>query len=109
MSSVTVSNPPGSLAPASANKTFTGSWQFWGALMVVPYLAVFALFVVYPVIYGFWLAHDPQSYVKLNNDPIFWRTIANTLVFLFVAINLKMLVALGLSGFFLNQRWWIKA
>ncbi len=109
MSSVTVSNAPGALAPSAPNRSFTGSWQFWGALMVIPYLAVFALFVVYPVIYGFWLAHDPQSYVKLNNDPIFWRTIVNTLVFLFVAINLKMLVALGLSGFFLNQRWWIKA
>jgi multiple sugar transport system permease protein len=76
--------------------------------MVAPYLVIFAFFVVYPVFYAFWLAHEPESYVKLANDPIFWRTIVNTLVFLAVAINLKMVVALGLSGFFLNERWWIK-
>ncbi|MFO1150018.1 MAG: sugar ABC transporter permease [Alsobacter sp.] len=77
--------------------------------MVAPYLLLFVFFVVYPVIYAFWLAHEPQSYVKLADDPIFWRALVNTLVFLAVAINLKMIVALGLSGFFLNERWWIKA
>ena len=87
----------------------TDSWQFWGAVLVAPYLLIFALFVIYPVFYAFWLAHDPNSYVRLFKDPIFARSMVNTLVFLFVAINLKMLVALGLSGFFLNQRWWIKA
>jgi multiple sugar transport system permease protein len=42
------------------------------------------------------------------NDPIFFRSAANTLVFLVVAINLKMAIALGLSGFFVNNRWWVK-
>jgi multiple sugar transport system permease protein len=83
--------------------------QKWGLILVLPYLAVFSLFVVYPVLYGFWLAHEPQSYAKLSNDPIFWRSVANTLVFLFVAINLKMVVALLLSGFFTIPRGWIKA
>jgi multiple sugar transport system permease protein len=36
------------------------------------------------------------------------RTAINTLVFLVVAINVKMAVALGLSGFFVQSRWWIK-
>jgi multiple sugar transport system permease protein len=83
--------------------------QKWGVILVLPYLAVFALFVVYPVIYAFWLANDPKSYVKLSEDPIFWRSVINTIVFLFVAINLKMIVAIMLSGFFTIQRWWIKA
>ncbi|MDO9285742.1 MAG: sugar ABC transporter permease, partial [Aquabacterium sp.] len=77
-------------------------------IMVLPYLAVFLVVVVYPVGYGLWLARHPESYSKLFDDPIFFRTAINTLVFLVVAINLKMVVALGLSGFFVQSRWWIK-
>ena len=83
-------------------------WEFWGRAMVAPYLLVFAVFVLYPVGYGLWLARSPQSYVKLFDDPIFFRTAINTVIFLFVAVNVKMLVALGLSGFFVQTRWWIR-
>ncbi|NBW69106.1 MAG: sugar ABC transporter permease [Betaproteobacteria bacterium] len=83
-------------------------WQWWGRAMVVPYLLIFLIFVLYPVGYGLWLARHPQSYVDLMNDPIFFRSAANTFVFLVVAINIKMAVALGLSGFFVNTRWWVK-
>ena len=76
--------------------------------MVLPYLLVFVIFVLYPVGYGLWLARDPQNYVKLAEDPIFFRTLINTLVFLVVAVNLKMALALALSGFFVKTRWWIK-
>jgi multiple sugar transport system permease protein len=85
-----------------------GRWQFWGRLMVVPYLLVFVIFVLYPVCYGLWLARHPQSYVHLVADPIFFRSVINTIIFLVVAINVKMLVALVLSGFFVQSRWWIK-
>lgn len=84
------------------------AWQWWGRAMVVPYLLIFLIFVLYPVGYGLWLARHPQSYIDLMNDPIFFRSAANTLVFLLVAINLKMAIALGLSGFFVNNRWWVK-
>jgi multiple sugar transport system permease protein len=94
--------------PEAPKKRGLSPWQLWGMILVAPYLLVFILFVIYPVFYAFWLAHDPQSYVKLYKDPVFTRSVVNTLVFLFVAINLKMLVALGLSGFFLNDRIWIR-
>jgi multiple sugar transport system permease protein len=84
------------------------SWEWWGRVMVLPYLVIFAVFVVFPVGYGLWLARHPESYVKLAEDPIFFRTAVNTVVFLVVAINVKMAVALGLSGFFVQTRWWIK-
>ena len=83
-------------------------WGFWGMAMVVPYLIVFLVFVLYPVGYGLWLARHPASYVKLFEDPIFFRTVVNTIVFIVVAINLKMVVALVLSGFLIQPRWWIK-
>jgi multiple sugar transport system permease protein len=95
-------------AGAPARKGLS-SWEFWGRMLVVPYLLVFVIFVVYPVGYGLWLARHPESYVKLFDDPIFFRTAVNTVVFLVVAINVKMAVALVLSGFFIQVRWWIKA
>ena len=82
--------------------------QVWGIVMVVPYLLVFLAFVVYPVGYGFWLARQPANYVALYNDPIFTRAAINTLIFLVIGINLKMLIALFLSGFFVQQRAWIR-
>ena len=94
---------------AAARRRGTTAWEFWGRVLIVPYLIVFVVFVLYPVGYGLWLARHPQSYVALFNDPIFFRTAINTLVFLVVAINLKMIVALLLSGFFVHERWWIKA
>ena len=84
------------------------SYQFWGRVFVLPYLLIFLVFVLYPVGYGLWLARHPQSYVKLFEDPIFFRTVINTIVFLVVAINVKMGLALFLSGFFVQTRWWIK-
>ncbi len=93
---------------AVAPRRRTTAWQFWGRALIAPYLLVFLVFVLYPVGYGLWLARHPQTYVHLADDPIFLRTAINTLVFLMVAINLKMIVALFLSGFFVHERWWIR-
>ncbi len=95
------------VAAAPARKPLT-QFEWWGRVLVVPYLIVFVVFVLYPVCYGLWLARDPQNYVKLFDDPIFFRTALNTLIFLVVAVNLKMVIALGLSGFFVQSRWWIR-
>src|SRR3954449_2708665 len=91
--------------PLSARLTTT---QTWGLALLAPYFLVFLAFVVYPVGYGLWLARHPASYVTLYHDPVFARAAFNTLIFLLVGINLKMLVALFLSGFFIQQRSWIK-
>ena len=107
MTSVSLPASTGLSAPSP--KGGLTSWQLWGMILIAPYLLVFALLVVYPVMYGFWLAHEPESYVKLAKDPIFARSVVNTLLFLFFAINVKMLLALGLSGFFMHERWWIKS
>jgi multiple sugar transport system permease protein len=82
--------------------------QIWGILLLAPYALVFLAFVIYPVCYGLWLARHPSSYVALYNDPIFARAAVNTLIFLVIGINFKMLVALFLSGFFIQERSWIR-
>ena len=97
-----------SAAPASAPGRAFDRWRFWGTMLVVPYLIVFLVFVLYPVGYGLWLARHPASYEKLFEDPIFFRTVVNTVIFIVVAINLKMVFALMLSGFLIQPRWWIK-
>jgi multiple sugar transport system permease protein len=82
--------------------------QVWGIVLLAPYFLVFLAFVLYPVGYGLWLARQPASYTALFHDPIFARAAVNTLIFLLIGINLKMLIALFLSGFFVEQRSWIK-
>jgi multiple sugar transport system permease protein len=84
------------------------AWQAWGMILLAPYVLIFLVFVIFPVGYGFWLARNPHNYVELLEDPIFLRSVANTLVFLVVGINIKMAAALVISGFFVQSRWWIK-
>jgi multiple sugar transport system permease protein len=80
----------------------------WGVAMVIPYIVIFFVFVVWPVAYGVWLGSDPQSYVRLLNDPIYLRSVVNTAIFLGIGINLKLFLALLLSGFFASTRPWIR-
>ena len=94
--------------PRRSASAWSNTWNKWGQLMVLPYILVFLFLVLYPVSYGLWLARDPQSYVKLFADPIFFRTAINTVIFVVIAVNLKLLIALGLSGFFMHTRWWIR-
>ncbi len=105
-----MSNPSMTLSSNAAPVVRTATqWEFWGRVLVVPYILVFLVFVLYPVCYGLWLARHPESYVQLFDDPIFFRTAVNTVIFLVVAINFKMMLAMILSGFFIQTRWWIKA
>ena len=94
--------------PAGPAKRRMSPWQAWGMIMIAPYVLVFLVFVLYPIGYGLWLARHPESYVRLVDDPVFARSVVNTLIFLIVGINLKMVVALFLSGFFVQARTWIK-
>ena len=96
------------VSPTGAPKKRFTTWERWGLALLAPYAVVFLVFVLYPVCYGLWLARHPESYVDLFDDPVFGTSVINTAIFLIVAINLKMLVALALSGFFVQARPWIK-
>src|SRR3546814_5432037 len=82
---------------------------FWGAIFTAPYVIVFLLFVIYPVCYGLWMGSNPDSYRTLFNDPIYIRTLLNTVLLLVVGVNLKMILSLLLAEFFLSGRRWIRA
>jgi multiple sugar transport system permease protein len=102
---------PSGAAGARARRTGPyrpASWNTVGLLLVVPYALLFLLFVLYPVLYGFSLARDPQSYVRLWQDPVFGNAVLNSALFLLVVVNIKFVLALFLSGFFVHERWWIR-
>ncbi|CAN7337791.1 sugar ABC transporter permease [Bosea sp. LjRoot9] len=94
--------------PSDAVSGHTRDRALWGAIMLAPYVLVFAVMVVYPVAYGLWIGLNWNSYRALFADPIFLRTVFNTIVFLFIAVNLKFAIAMVLSGFFVAQRAWIR-
>ena len=85
-----------------------GSEYAWAVAFVVPYAGVFLAFVAYPVVYGLWLGHAPSLYAELLKDPIYQRTVVNTVLYVGIGVNLKMFLALLLSGFFMRRGWWVK-
>jgi multiple sugar transport system permease protein len=103
--------------PAALNRPRRRSWRrhlhgselAWAIAFVVPYAAVFFAFVVYPVAYGLWMAHDPSLYRDLIANPLYAQTVVNTVLYVGFGVNVKMFLALLLSGFFMRRRWWIKA
>jgi multiple sugar transport system permease protein len=86
-----------------------GSDQAWAVAFVLPYVAVFALFVIYPVIYGLWMGSDPRLYGVLFGDQLYVRTVINTLLFVAVGVNVAMFLAFLLSGFFMQRNWWVRS
>ena len=103
--------------PAPARRTWLrslrgglkGSEYTWALAFLVPYAAVFFAFVVYPVFYGLWMGSEPRLYAEIFSDPIYRQTIVNTALFLAFGVNLKLFLALMLSGFFMRPGWWVKA
>src|SRR5262245_62877064 len=78
----------------------------WAIAFVIPYVGVFLAFVAYPVAYGLWLGSDPALYAELMSEPIYQRTVVNTVLYIVIGVNLKMFGALLVSGFFMRPGWW---
>jgi multiple sugar transport system permease protein len=85
-----------------------GSDTTWAIAFVVPYVAIFAAFVVYPIVFGLWMGSDPALYRLLFADPLYRTTLVNTLLFVAIGVNVKMFLAFLLSGFFMSRSWWVR-
>ncbi|WP_428487939.1 carbohydrate ABC transporter permease [Rhodopila sp.] len=93
------------------------SWRFrlqgsdtaWAIAFVIPYVAVFAAFVIYPAVYGLWMGSNPALYTLLFSDPLYVTTAVNTLLFVAIGVNVKMFLAFLLSGYFMSRSWWIRS
>lgn len=86
-----------------------GSDLTWSILFIVPYAALFVAFVIYPIGYALWMGSDPALYAELLSDPRYLRAAVNTVLFVGLAVNLQMILALLLSSFFMRRRRWIRA
>ncbi|MEK6650760.1 MAG: sugar ABC transporter permease [Bacteroidota bacterium] len=86
-----------------------------GYALVSPYVIFFLLFVGYPLVFSFvlvfhrWNVVTPMEWIGLRNferllaDPLFFKSIGNTFIFLFVHIPLQLAAALGFA-LLLNQK-----
>jgi len=80
-----------------------------GYCFIIPYGAFFLAFVAYPLIFSFvlmfnrWNIVTPMEWVGLKNflrlfsDPLFYKSLRNTMLFLAIHIPLQAVVALGFS------------
>jgi multiple sugar transport system permease protein len=91
------------------HRRLRGADLAWAIAFVVPYAAVFCAFAVFPIGYALWMASKPSLYAELITDRLYLPTVVNTLLFVSLSVNLKMFLALLLSGFFMRRRWWIRA
>ncbi len=85
-----------------------GSDYAWALAFAIPYVAIFLLFVIYPIIYGLWLGSEPALYGQLFADPRYSTALVNTLVYVGIGVNLHILLGFLLSGFFMRKGWWVK-
>jgi multiple sugar transport system permease protein len=69
-----------------------------GLLFCLPLILLFVFFVAYPLYFEITQGLDPYTYEVLFADPIYIQTIVNTLVYVGVAVNVKLFLALLLSG-----------
>ncbi|MFC5367134.1 carbohydrate ABC transporter permease [Salinirubrum litoreum] len=80
-----------------------------GILFALPYFALFSVFLLYPLVKGFymslfdWNAFAPaqsefilfENYARMLGDPAFWKSVRATVVF--VVLTVPTLVVLGLA------------
>ena len=70
-----------------------GSDYVWAIAFAVPYALVLFAFVLYPVCYGLWLGSQPELYSRLFDDPRYPTAVLNTVIYVGVGVNLKMILA----------------
>ncbi len=108
-------------ARRAARRTTTGGRGTGGngMLFVAPFVLVFGLFMVWPILQGIWMSFTDQSlsqretsfvgfdnYVEAFGDPDVWSSLGNTLVFTVITtvplvlmpLALALLVQSGLAG-----------
>ncbi len=97
----------------------TGRWQRWsGALFVAPYLALFALMLIVPLVIGLRLSLTRgdlfgikefvgfANFARLFSDPVFLQTVWNTLYFVLLTVPVMTIIGLLLALVLNHQARW---
>jgi len=88
----------GRSASAAVGMLRPGARNLQGLAFCLPLVLLFIFFVVYPLYFEVTQAFDRHTYEVLFSDPVYVQTIVNTLVYVGVAVNVKLFLALLLSG-----------
>jgi multiple sugar transport system permease protein len=67
-----------------------------------PLVLIFLVLVITPITYMIYMGLDASIYPAIFSDPVFVQTLWNTVIFVGVAVNVKMFLSLTLSAIF-NQ------
>lgn len=90
------------------------SARWFPAFMLLPAILFILVILLFPLLYSLYVSFTPYELLKPNSlkfelaralrnyqrlfaDAIFWKSVGNTIVFLFLSINLSYVIALGLS------------
>lgn len=76
-----------------------------GLAFCAPLILIFLTLVVTPMFYEIYLGLDRAIYPAIFSDPIFIQTVWNTIIFVGVAVNVKMFLAMVLSALFSTEHW----
>jgi multiple sugar transport system permease protein len=88
--------------------------RYFPLFMILPSFVLILIVTGFPLIYSLYVSFTPyellrpgsdafnaeimfRNYQRLFADPIFGRALVNTIIFLFVTVNLEYILALGLS------------
>ncbi|GBC71986.1 Lactose transport system permease protein LacF [Candidatus Calditenuaceae archaeon HR02] len=72
--------------------------NFLGLIFSTPFLIVFCIFVVYPLLYSAITVSSGEYLRRVMTDPLFLRSLINTIIYVGIGVNVKMMLALLLSG-----------
>lgn len=96
------------------------SYNRWGYIFVAPFVIVFAIFSIYPVVRTLYLSFTDlkvmgaanwvgfDNYVRVFTDKFFWKALLNTVRIWVVNIILQLGLAFLLVIVFSNLNWKIK-
>ena len=90
----------------------SGRWFPW--FLLLPSFVIIVLVIGFPLLYSLFVSFTPyellrpnslrfewatafRNYSRLFDDPVFWRSFWNTILFLAVTVNVEYLLALALS------------
>jgi len=79
-----------------------------GLFFCAPLILIFLVLVIYPMLYEIYMGMDWAIYPAIFSDPIFIQTLWNTILFVGIAVNVKMFLAMTLSGLFNMDHWFVR-
>jgi len=87
-------------APTVSHRERWAGKTILGLTFCSPLILIFFLLVITPILYMLYLGTDRSIYPAIFSDPIFVQTLWNTLIFVGIGVNAKMVLALVLSALF---------